>query len=96
MEMMIMNKAIEIKNLVKRYDDNFQLGELNLDIPSGEIIGLIGENGAGKTTLIKSILDILRINKGEIKIFGKDIKNNETLIKEDIGVVLDNTFFPEV
>lgn len=93
MEMMIMNKAIEIKNLVKRYDDNFQLGELNLDIPSGEIIGLIGENGAGKTTLIKSILDILRINKGEIKIFGKDIKNNETLIKEDIGVVLDNTFF---
>ena len=91
-----MNKAIEIKNLVKRYDDNFQLGELNLDIPSGEIIGLIGENGAGKTTLIKSILDILRINKGEIKIFGKDIKNNETLIKEDIGVVLDNTFFPEV
>lgn len=91
-----MNKAIEIKNLVKRYDDNFQLGELNLDIPSGEIIGLIGENGAGKTTLIKSILDILRINKGEIKIFGKDVKNNETLIKEDIGVVLDNTFFPEV
>ena len=91
-----MNKAIEIKNLVKRYDDNFQLGELDLDIPSGEIIGLIGENGAGKTTLIKSILDILRINKGEIKIFGKDIKNNETLIKEDIGVVLDNTFFPEV
>ena len=96
MEMMIMNKAIEIKNLVKRYDDNFQLGELNLDIPSGEIIGLIGENGAGKTTLIKSILDILRINKGEIKIFGKNIKSNETLIKEDIGVVLDNTFFPEV
>lgn len=91
-----MNKAIEIKNLVKRYDDNFQLGELNLDIPSGEIIGLIGENGAGKSTLIKSILDILRINKGEIKILGKDIKNNETLIKEDIGVVLDNTFFPEV
>ena len=91
-----MNKAIEIKNLVKRYDDNFQLGELNLDIPSGEIIGLIGENGAGKTTLIKSILDILRINKGEIKIFGKNIKSNETLIKEDIGVVLDNTFFPEV
>lgn len=91
-----MNKAIEIKNLVKRYDDNFQLGELNLDIPSGEIIGLIGENGAGKSTLIKSILDILRINKGEIKIFGKDVKNNETLIKEDIGVVLDNTFFPEV
>ena len=91
-----MNKAIEIKNLVKRYDDNFQLGELSLDIPAGEIIGLIGENGAGKTTLIKSILDILKTNKGEIKIFGKNLKNNEINIKEDIGVVLDNSFFPEV
>lgn len=96
MEMITMNKVVEIKNLVKRYDDNFQLGELSLDIPSGEIIGLIGENGAGKTTLIKSILDILIINKGEIKIFGKNLKNKEINIKEDIGVVLDNSFFPEV
>ena len=91
-----MNKVVEIKKLVKRYDDNFQLGELSLDIPAGEIIGLIGENGAGKTTLIKSILDILIINKGEIKIFGKNLKNKEINIKEDIGVVLDNSFFPEV
>ena len=96
MEMITMNKVVEIKNLVKRYDDNFQLGELSLDIPAGEIIGLIGENGAGKTTLIKSILDILIINKGEIKIFGKNLKNKEINIKEDIGVVLDNSFFPEV
>lgn len=96
MEMITVNKAIEIKNLVKRHDDNFQLGELSLDIPAGEIIGLIGENGAGKTTLIKSILDILITNKGEIKIFGKNLKNNEINIKEDIGVVLDNSFFPEV
>ena len=96
MEMITVNKAIEIKNLVKRYDENFQLGELSLDIPAGEIIGLIGENGAGKTTLIKSILDILITNKGEIKIFGKNLKNNEINIKEDIGVVLDNSFFPEV
>ena len=96
MEMITMNKVVEIKKLVKRYDDNFQLGELSLDIPAGEIIGLIGENGAGKTTLIKSILDILIINKGEIKIFGKNLKNKEINIKEDIGVVLDNSFFPEV
>ena len=91
-----MNKAIEIKNLIKRYDSNFQLGELSLDIPSGEIIGLIGENGAGKTTLIKSILGILQVNKGEIKIFGNDAIKNDAKIKEDIGVVLDNTFFPEI
>lgn len=91
-----MNKTIEIKNLIKRYDSNFQLGELSLDIPSGEIIGLIGENGAGKTTLIKSILGILQVNKGEIKIFGNDTIKNDAKIKEDIGVVLDNTFFSEI
>ena len=91
-----MKNAIEIRNLVKNYGDKFTLGEINLDIPSGIIIGLIGENGAGKTTLIKSILNIIRSDKGNIKIFEKDIKINESEIKENIGVVLDNMFFPEL
>ena len=65
-------------------------------MPSGTIIGLIGENGAGKTTLIKSILNILHIDKGSIKIFDKDYQKEENLIKEDIGVVLDDIFFPEI
>ena len=91
-----MKNAIEIRNLVKNYGDKFTLGEINLEIPSGIIIGLIGENGAGKTTLIKSILNIIRSDKGNIKIFEKDIKINESEIKENIGVVLDNMFFPEL
>lgn len=91
-----MKNAIEIRNLVKNYGNKFTLGEINLDIPSGIIIGLIGENGAGKTTLIKSILNIIRTDKGNIKIFEKDIKINESEIKENIGVVLDNMFFPEL
>ena len=56
-----MKKMIEIKNLKKKYDNQFQLGEINLDIPSGCIVGLIGENGAGKTTLIKSMLNIKNV-----------------------------------
>ena len=91
-----MKNAIEIKGLVKRYDDKFKLGEIDLKIPSGCIIGLIGENGAGKTTLIKSILNIINIDSGNIKIFDKDNKREEKIIKKDIGVVLDNMFFPEV
>lgn len=91
-----MKNAIEIRNLVKNYGDKFTLGEINLNIPSGIIVGLIGENGAGKTTLIKSILNIIRSDKGNIKIFEKDIKINESEIKENIGVVLDNMFFPEL
>lgn len=91
-----MNNAIEINHLIKKYDSKFQLGEINLEMPSGTIIGLIGENGAGKTTLIKSILNILHIDKGSIKIFDKDYQKEENFIKEDIGVVLDNIFFPEI
>lgn len=91
-----MNNVIEIKNLKKRYDNNFELGEINLDIPTGYVIGLIGENGAGKTTLIKSILNIINTDTGKIKIFNKDSKEYDYLIKEDIGVVLDDMFFPEI
>lgn len=91
-----MTNAIEIRNLIKNYDSKFQLGEINLDIPSGMIIGLIGENGAGKTTLIKSILSILNIDKGSIRIFEQDYKKEENKIKEEIGVVLDDMFLPEI
>lgn len=91
-----MKNAIEIKKLKKKYDNSFELGEINLEIPNGYIIGLIGENGAGKTTLIKSILNIINKDSGEIKIFNKDNKKYESLIKEDIGVVLDGIFFPEI
>ena len=91
-----MKNIIEINNLVKKYDNSFELGELDINIPSGQIIGLIGENGAGKTTLIKSILNIIKVDEGKIKIFNKDNKEYDSLIKEDIGVVLDNSFFPEI
>lgn len=91
-----MKNAIEINNLTKKYDEKFMLGEINLNIPSGCIVGLIGENGAGKTTLLKSILNIIKYDNGQIKIFGKDIKKDDSIIKEEIGVVLDDTFFPEI
>ena len=90
-----MKKAISITDLKKKYDNKFQLGSINLEIPSGVIVGLIGENGAGKTTLIKAILNIIKKDSGTIKIFDKDILEYENEIKEDIGVVLDNMFFPE-
>lgn len=91
-----MENIIEIKNLKKKFDDKFELGEIDITIPKGVIVGLIGENGAGKTTLIKLMLNIIKSDNGEIKIFGKDNKRKEKEIKEDIGVVLDNMFFPEL
>ena len=66
--------AIEIKNLTKRYKSGFELKDINLNINQGMITGFVGENGAGKSTLIKSILNILRPDNGEIFIFGKTTK----------------------
>lgn len=90
-----MNNVIEIKDLSKTYD-KFKLDDINLNIPKGIIVGLIGENGAGKTTLIKSILNLINIDSGNIKIFGKSNIESDAIIKEDIGIVLDNMFFPEI
>lgn len=92
----MMSKVIEIEKLVKNYDSKFELNIEKLEIESGMIIGLIGENGAGKTTFLKSLLNMIPVNHGNIKIFGKDIKLEENFIKEEIGLVLDNMFFPEI
>ena len=86
---------IEIKDLSKNYD-KFSLGPINLNIPKGEIIGLIGENGAGKTTLIKLLLNIIKPDKGKIKLFNRDYLESEEINKKDVGVVLDDMFFPEI
>lgn len=91
-----MAEAISIQNLQKTYDSSFQLGPVSLSIPGGIIAGLIGENGAGKTTLIKSLLGIIRPNSGQISLFGRDMNRDEAQCKEDIGLVLDNMFFPEL
>ena len=66
--------ALEINDLNKNYP-GFSLNHLNLTLPSGCILGLIGENGAGKTTTIKLILDIIKKDSGSIRILGRDRKS---------------------
>ena len=88
-----MENNIELQNVSKKYTV-FELKDINFAVPAGCIVGLIGENGAGKTTTIKSILNITNAT-GTIKIFGKDSKENEKQIKEEIGVVLDDSFLSE-
>ena len=89
-----MENVLEVKDLCKRYT-GFELKNVNFSIPKGMIIGLIGENGAGKTTTIKAILNIINKDKGQVKIFGLDLQQNEKKIKQDIGVVLDDSFLSE-
>lgn len=89
-----MENILEIKNLSKKFD-GFELKNVNIELPKGMIMGFIGENGAGKTTTIKAILNIINRYSGEVKIFGIDNKENERKIKEEIGVVLDDSFLSE-
>ena len=86
--------ALEIKNLTKSYP-GFTLDHLNLTLPSGCIMGLIGENGAGKSTTIKLILNMIRKDSGSITILGKDNRDGIELTKEDVGVVMDEVGIPE-
>lgn len=84
-----MTNALEIRNLTKTYP-GFQLDGLNLTLPSGCILGLIGENGAGKSTTIRLILEMLNKDSGSVVVLG-----SETLNKEEVGVVLDEVGIPD-
>jgi len=86
--------ALEIKNLTKTFS-GFTLDNLTLTLPSGCIMGLIGENGAGKSTTIKLILNMLHKDSGCITILGRDNQDNIQLTKEDVGVVTDEVGIPE-
>lgn len=89
-----MEYALKLENVTKKYKD-FKLDNVNISMPKGCIMGFIGENGAGKSTTIKLILDLINRDEGIITILDKDNKNEMYSIKENIGVVMDESSFPE-
>lgn len=89
-----MEYALEVEKLSKQYDE-FRLQDVDIALPRGCIMGLIGENGAGKTTTIKLILDLIRRDGGKIRLLGREDGAREKDVKEKLGVVLDESSFPE-
>ena len=85
--------AIEIKDLCKSYGD-FTLDHLNLTLPGGCIMGLVGENGAGKSTTIRLMMQMIHKDAGTITLLGRNVDDMNTLTKEEIGVVMDEIGFP--
>lgn len=81
---------IKIENLTKEYEDKKALDNLNLEINSGEIFGLIGHNGAGKSTTIKSLVSIIEPTSGKIFVDGMDLEEERLEIKKMIGYVSDS------
>jgi ABC-2 type transport system ATP-binding protein len=87
-----MENLLELNSVCKKYP-SFELKNAGLILPAGSIMGFIGENGAGKTTTIKLILNEIKRNSGNVKIFGMDNIKDERKIKEQIGVVFDESYF---
>ena len=86
-----MADLIDVQGLCKDYGD-FCLDHVDLKLPGGTILGLIGENGAGKTTTIKAILGLIRPDGGTVKVLGREVTEGSDF-REDIGVVLDESAF---
>lgn len=87
-----MDYILEVKDLEKKYTD-FTLDKISFSIPSGTIVGLIGENGAGKSTTINAILNLIKKDGGEIKVLGKEMTDSDTGMRNEIGVVFDGNNF---
>lgn len=79
-------KAIEIKNLTKKYKDTVAVDRLTLDIAEGELFSLLGVNGAGKTTTIKMLSCLLKATDGDALLLGKSINTQAGEVKSVIGI----------
>lgn len=88
-------KAIELRGLNKQYA-GFSLGPLDLSVPEGCVMGLVGENGAGKSTLIRCLLGLTEPTAGQVRIWGKAPGELSAEERERIGVVFDENSLPEL
>lgn len=90
-----MENILELQQISKTFPkSNFTLDKLSFSLPYGAIMGFVGENGAGKTTTIGCILNTVKKDNGTIKLFGREMSDEDTDIREKIGVVYDGDNFP--
>ena len=85
--------VIEIQNLVRRYGKHDAVDGLSLTVPAGKCYGFFGRNGAGKTTTIKCLLNLLRPDSGNVRVFGEDPRRREVAIKSRLSYVPDMVAF---
>lgn len=83
---------LSVQEITKHYP-SFTLRDITFSLPQGRIMGLIGKNGAGKTTTLKSMINLVRPDSGEIEMFGRSFMENEESCKQNIGVVLGEIDF---
>ncbi len=88
-----MTNAFMVSGLTKIYQD-FTLDHVSFTVPSGTIVGLIGENGAGKSTTINAALGLIQKEDGIVSILDREELDGD--VKEQIGIVFDGSNYPEI
>ena len=88
-----MTATIRARNLSRRFGQTRALDGIDLDIPSGRIVGLIGPNGAGKTTALKAILGLGRYD-GELEVLGLDPSKSRDRLMQDVCFIADVAVLP--
>src|SRR5438128_9863555 len=83
----VMDTAIEIRDLTKKFHAKTAVGHLSLSIPSGSIFALLGDNGAGKTTTIRMLTGLLRPDSGRAEILGQDCWTDAFYLRHRVGYV---------
>jgi len=90
-----MENILELRQVSKSFPgSSFRLEDISFSLPYGAVLGFVGENGAGKTTTIGCILNTIAQYSGSIKLFGKEMRDSDTDIRERIAVVYDGANFP--
>ena len=84
-----MTPAIALKGVHKRYDD-FALHDIDLELPAGQVMGLVGVNGAGKSTLLRMLMGLVRADGGEVEVLGQRLPQAQVAVKREIGYASDD------
>src|SRR5688572_30065839 len=85
---------VEIKNVSRWFGEKFALNDVSFRVPTGTVVGLVGENGAGKTTLIKHILGLLKAQTGSVRVFGRDPVADPVGVLSRIGYLSEEPDMP--
>ncbi|WP_411834441.1 ATP-binding cassette domain-containing protein [Pseudoxanthomonas mexicana] len=84
-----MTSAIALKGVYKQYDE-FTLHDIDLLVPPGQIMGLVGVNGAGKSTLLRLLMGLIRADRGEVEVLGQRLPQAQVTVKREVGYASDD------
>lgn len=87
--------VVDIKGVSRSFGKKIALDEVDLSVPKGSVVGLVGENGAGKTTLLKHVLGLFKARTGTVRVFGKDPVEDPESVLGEIGYLSEVRDLPD-